>query len=136
MGIVTKTAFRFLRDIAIAVIVVVVLWLFAVIYTTGASRHRRAFVSHVRDLVAAHEQLHTQGAQTNYPGVYPVTNRVAANDLQFDCEFAAHLPGVTNGESLLVATDGTVLWIDKRKQPSIVRDRNGRIAFPKGFYEQ
>jgi hypothetical protein len=136
MGIVTKTAFRFLRDITIAVIVVVALWLFAVIYTTGSSRHRRAFVSHVRDLVAAHEQLHTKGAQTNYPGVYPVTNRVAAGGLQFDCEFAAHLPGATNGESLLVATDGTVLWVGKRNEPTIVRDRNGRIAFPKGFHEE
>jgi hypothetical protein len=136
MSIVTKTAFRFLRDVAIAVIVVVALWLFAVIYTTGTSRQRRALVSHVRDLLAAHEQLHTQGAQTNYQGVYPVTNRVAASGLQFDCEFAAQLPGVTNGQSLLVATDGTVLWIDKQQEPTIVRDRDGRIAVPKGFYEQ
>jgi hypothetical protein len=137
MGIVSKTAFRFLRDLAIAVILVVAVWLFAIIYTTAASRQRHAFLSHVQDLLTAHEQLHTGGTQTNYPGVYPVTNRVAASGLQFDCEFAAHLPGLTNGESLLMATDGTVLWIDKGKEPTVVRDGGrSRIAFPKGFHEE
>jgi hypothetical protein len=136
MGIVSKTAFRFLRDVLIAIIAVVGLWVFAVIYTTSDSSRKGAFFSHVRELLAAHEQLHAQGALTNHPGVYAVSNRMTVSGLEFQCEFAAELPSLTNGEFLLVATDGTVVWIDNLKEPSIVRRRDGRIAVPRGFYEK
>lgn len=136
MGIVSKTAFRFLRDVLIAIVVVAALWVFAVIYTTSSSRQQGAFYSHVRNLLAAHEQLHAQGALTNHPGVYAVSNRVTVSGLEFQCEFAADLPSLTNGESLVVATDGKVVWIDKLNKPAIVERRDGRIIVPRGFYEK
>jgi hypothetical protein len=136
MGIVSKTAFRFLRDVLIAIIAVVGLLVFAVIYTTSDSSRKGAFFSHVRELLAAHQQLHAQGALTNHPGVYAVSNRVTVSGLELQCEFAAELPSLPNGESLVVATDGTVVWIDNLKEPSIVRRRDGHIAVPRGFHEE
>jgi hypothetical protein len=136
MGIVSKTAFRFLRDVLIAIIAVVGLLVFAVIYTTSDSSRKGAFFSHVRELLAAHEQLHAQGALTNRPGVYAVSNQLTVSGHEFQCEFAAELPGLTNGESLVVATDGTLVWIDKLKGSAVVGRRDGRPLVPRGFYEK
>jgi hypothetical protein len=136
MGIVSKTAFRFLRDVLIAIIAVVGLWIFAVVYTTSDSSRKGAFFSHTRELLVAHEQLHAQGALTNPPGVYAVSNRVSASGHEFQCEFAAEIPGLTNGESLVVATDGTLVWTDRLKESSVVGHRDGHVIVPRGFYEK
>lgn len=51
----------------------------------------------------------------------------------FQGEFVADAPALANRGLLVVATDETLIWIDKTDGPSVVRGADGRLVLPKSL---
>jgi hypothetical protein len=105
-------------------------------YFHNKSIDRAHLVNTANELLIAHKQMHRHGAVTNASPstrVYGFTNRVTVGEVGFNCELAADVPGLTNFGTLAITTDGTLIWIDQRTGPSIVRRPDGKFTTPERF---
>jgi hypothetical protein len=105
-------------------------------YFHSNSVDRAHLVNTANELLIARKQLHRHGAITNASAntrVYPFTNEVTLGGIGFICELAANVPGLTNVGTLVITTDGTLIWIDLRTGPAIVRRPDGKFTTPERF---
>jgi hypothetical protein len=122
--------------IMLGVAVLLLTLFFAFAYFHSRSIDRAWLVNSASALLGARKQLHQHGAITNFERdirVFTFTNLVTVDGTEFVCELAADVPGLTNAGSLVMTTDGTVIWIDKKTGPSIVRGKERGIVMPKRF---
>ncbi len=120
----------------IVTIVALVIGIFiAFSYFHSLSIDRARLIHSANDLLVAHQRLRQYGSLTNFSGVLVFTNRVIVGGAVFDCQFVADAPHLTEYGTLVVATEGTVIWIDKKTGPKVVRNADGRIEMPRRFHD-
>jgi hypothetical protein len=123
-----------MKRIAIFGFVLLVITLFfAFRYFHSLSIGRARLINSANDLLVAHEQLQQNGALTNHVRVQVFTNRVAVGGVAFHCVLAADLSDLADAGSLVAATDGTLIWIDKRTGPIVFRGSDHKIVIPRRF---
>lgn len=102
-------------------------------YFHSKSIDRAHLINTANALTVAQKNIHRHGAITNasaYTSVYAFTNEVTLGGQGFTCELAADVPGLKNVGTLVITSDGTLIWIDRRTGPSIVRSLNGKLTIP------
>ena len=119
----------------VAVATLVMGLFFAFAYFHSRSIDRAHFVNSVSDLLAAHQQLRDTGSITNQHRVSLWTNRIPIGGAVFQGELIANAPALVDYGSLVVATDQTMIWIDKKTGPTVVRGPNGGLIFPRRLHD-
>ena len=119
--------------VAIAALLIGILLAFA--YFHSRSIDRAHFVNSASALLSAHQQLRYTGSITNQRRVLVWTNQITVDDVVFQGELAADTPALADYGSLILATDQTLLWIDKQSGPTIVRGRNGGFTIPPRLHD-
>lgn len=113
---------------------VVVASLYVFTYFAARSADRARLFSTANNLLNAHAELRQNGVVTNRTRVQAFTNHVTIGGLVFQCELAAYLPELADSGSLVIATDATVIWIDKNTGPAVYyRRSDNQIIVPKRF---
>src|SRR5262245_55810623 len=106
---------------------------FAFAYFHSRSSDRARVMISANDLLVAHEQIRQFGSLTNWRGVSVYTNRVTIGETVFEGELAADSEYLTNHGSLVVTKDATLIWIDKKTGPAVMRSTDGRLVMPRRF---
>jgi hypothetical protein len=123
-----------MKRIAIAgFALVAIALLFAFLYAHSLSVDRARLVNAANDLLVAQEQLHQNGVLTNLVRVEAITNQVAIGGAVFQCVLEATSPDLADAGTLVAATDGTLIWIDKATGPVVFRGPDKRIVMPRRF---
>jgi hypothetical protein len=121
---------------ALGILVLLTAFFLGFSYFHGKSIDRAHLVNTANELLIAHKQLHRHGIVTDVSAdtrVYAFTNEVTLGGFGFICELAADVPGLTNFGTLVITSDGTLIWIDQRTGPSIVRRPDGKFTTPERF---
>ncbi|SRR6266545_5094565 len=122
----------------LAIVALLVVLFFAFVYFHSKSIGRAHLIYSANELFVAHEQLRQHGAITNasrYTHVYAFTNRVTVGGTEFVCELAADVPDFANVGSLVATADGTLIWMDREREPTIMRGPDHRFVIPERFHD-
>lgn len=105
-------------------------------HAQGRSLRRASVVNSVSELLSSQRAFREQGIVTNSNRgfrVFSYTNAVLVGSNEFRCELAAESDWVCDYGFVALATDGTVLWIDRKVSPCVVRTADGRLSMPERF---
>ena len=119
--------------VAIAVLLIGLFLAFA--YFHSRSIDRAHFVNSASALLSAHQQLRDTGSITNLRRVLVWTNRITVGDAVFQGELVADAPALADYGSLILATVQTLIWIDKKSGPTVVRGPNGGLTIPRSLHD-
>jgi hypothetical protein len=108
---------------------------FAFAYFHSRSIDRAHFVNSVGALLTAHQQLRDTGSITNQRRVSVWTNQITVGGSVFQGQLIADSPALVDYGSLVMATDQTLIWIDKRTGPAVVRGANGGLTIPRRLHD-
>ena len=123
-----------MKRIAIAgFALVVIALLFAFLYAHSLSIDRARLIHSANDLLVAQQQLQQNGVLTNQVRVQAITNQVTIGGVVFQCVMAATSSELADAGSLVAATDGTLIWIDKMTGPVVFRGSDKKIVIPRRF---
>lgn len=123
-----------MRAIVIVTVVLLIAGLgFIFLYSHSLSIDRARLISSINDLLVAQKQLQQHGSLTNQGQVYIFTNSVTVEGAVFQCTLAAESPYLADYGLLAVATDGTLIWIDKKTGPVVVRNADRQFSMPQRF---
>jgi hypothetical protein len=98
-------------------------------------RRASAFAT-VGELLSAEKYWREHGVVTNFNSgytVYRYTNQISAGGTDHQGVLATRLERIRDLGFSVLTTDGTVLWIDRELQPSVMRRPDGSLQMPERF---
>ncbi len=110
----------------------------AVFFLMGQERslRRATVINSVSELLSAKDHQKQYGVLTNLNRgftVFAYTNQLDVDGTHYECTMAVMADRIQNFGLMAMATDGTVLWIDRTLPPSVSRSPDGRNYMPPRF---
>jgi hypothetical protein len=105
-------------------------------HAKGRLLRRASVVNSVSELLSSQRVFQEQGLVTNSNRgfrAFAYTNAVTVGSKEFRCELAVESDWVRDFGFVALATDGTVLWIDRECAPCVARTADGRLSIPERF---
>ena len=121
--------------IVIPVAILAIVLFFAFAYFHSKSIDRAQFVNAAANLLTAHREFRDTGSLTNQRRVSVWTNEITIGVEVFQGTFIADSPALSNHGSLVIAADQTLIWLDKKTGPVVVRGKEGTLVTPKRFHD-
>jgi hypothetical protein len=119
---------------------IVIALILALLFIFGRAKERSlrrasAFAT-VGELLSAEKYWSEHGVVTNFNSgytVYRYTNRISVAGTDHQGVLATRLERIQDFGFSVLTTDGTVLWIDRELQPSVMRRPDGTLHMPERF---
>jgi hypothetical protein len=97
---------------------------------------RAAVINSIGELLSAMERWQNDGILTNSGRgfrVYPYTNVVLVDGTPHQGRIAASGHWIEDAGFMVMTAEGSMLWMDRKRPPVVVRRPDGNVAMPERF---